>query len=69
MEKGKQTYKLPKGWIWTNVSELFAIIGGGTPTKNNSRYWGGDINWASVKDVKSQFISSTIDKITKEGYS
>jgi type I restriction enzyme S subunit len=68
MEKVKQTYKLPEGWIWTNISELFVVIGGGTPTKNNSRYWGGDINWASVKDVKTQFISSTIDKITKEGF-
>lgn len=48
MEKG-ETYMLPDGWIWTNISELFVIIGGGTPSKNNSRYWGGNINWASVK--------------------
>jgi type I restriction enzyme S subunit len=49
------------------VSELFVIIGGGTPTKNNSRYWGGNINWASVKDIKSQYILTTEDKITTEG--
>jgi type I restriction enzyme S subunit len=67
MEKGKQTNKLPEGWIWTNVSELFVIIGGGTPTKNNSRYWGGNINWASVKDIKSQYLLTTEDKITTEG--
>lgn len=67
MKANKQTYKLPEGWVLTNVSDLFAIIGGGTPTKNNSRYWDGEINWASVKDMKSQYISTTIDKITKEG--
>lgn len=32
------TYKLPKGWIWTNISELFIIFGGGTPAKNHSQY-------------------------------
>lgn len=53
MEKDKQTYKLPEGWILTNLLEMFVIIGGGTPTKNNWRYWSGDINWASVKDGKS----------------
>jgi len=67
MDKEKTTYELPKGWIWTNIPELFTIVGGGTPSKNNSHYWGGNINWASVKDIKSQFLTETIDKITNEG--
>jgi len=67
MERDKSKYKLPEGWIWTNLSELFVIIGGGTPTKNNRSYWGGNINWASVKDIKSQYLTKTEDKITEEG--
>lgn len=67
MEKGKQTYKLPEGWIWSNIQELFIIIGGGTPSKKHNQFWGGTINWASVKDIKSQYLIETIDKITEEG--
>lgn len=67
MDKEKTTYKLPAGWVWASIPDLYTIIGGGTPSKNNSHYWGGNINWASVKDIKSQFLVETIDKITNEG--
>ncbi|KAA5548822.1 restriction endonuclease subunit S [Adhaeribacter rhizoryzae] len=67
MEQKEHLDNLPKGWVWSNISELFIIIGGGTPSKKHARYWGGDIKWASVKDIKSQFITETIDKITNEG--
>lgn len=43
------------------------LVGGGTPSKEVDSYWNGDIPWASVKDFKSDYISSTVDKITKEG--
>ncbi|RDC62371.1 restriction endonuclease subunit S [Adhaeribacter pallidiroseus] len=67
MEQKEQLNNLPKGWVWSNISELFIIIGGGTPSKKHAKYWGGDIKWASVKDIKSQFLTETIDKITNEG--
>jgi type I restriction enzyme S subunit len=45
------------------------IIGGGTPSKEISDYWNGDINWASVKDIKDDmyFLYDTEDKITSDG--
>jgi type I restriction enzyme S subunit len=48
---------------------LEKIIGGGTPSKSNPNYWGGNIPWASVKDMKDgQFnLSETIDRINIEG--
>ena len=54
-------------WSTVKLGELVDIKGGGTPDKNNSEYWGGDIPWASVKDFKSSQISSTIDSITALG--
>ena len=67
MDKEVSTYKLSEGWSLATIPELCIIIGGGTPSKNNSSYWNGDINWASVKDIKSQYLSDTIDKITQDG--
>lgn len=64
-------YEIPTGWKWVAVGAVVnAHIGGGTPSKNNPRYWNGDIFWASVKDIgKSKFVDSTIDTITDDGLS
>lgn len=49
------------------LGELVDIKGGGTPDKSNSKYWNGDIPWASVKDFKKNTIDSTLDSITHLG--
>lgn len=51
----------------TSVGELFDFIGGGTPSKKNPKYWQGEIPWASVKDVKGDYLNNTQDRISKEG--
>jgi type I restriction enzyme S subunit len=40
---------------------------GGTPSKSNPAFWGGDIPWVSPKDMKSSVLTSTQDSITPEG--
>ncbi len=61
--------ELPKQWQWVRLGYLFnSIQSGGTPSKRESKYWSGDIPWASVKDLgKSLYISKTEDYITQEG--
>ena len=49
------------------IGELFDFIGGGTPSKKIPNYWIGNIPWASVKDVKGDFLNDTIDRISLEG--
>jgi type I restriction enzyme S subunit len=48
---------------------LEKIVGGGTPSKSNPDYWGGDIPWASVKDIKvdASVLECTEDFITEAG--
>lgn len=48
---------------------LERIVGGGTPSTSNASYWGGDIPWASVKDIKEGIfvLTGTKDSITEEG--
>lgn len=61
-------WKLPSGWEWVPLGKLCeAIVGGGTPDRGNPRYWGGTIPWASVKDLKSDELTSTQETITPEG--
>lgn len=50
-----------------NLGDVVNFEGGGTPSKANTAYWGGDIPWASVKDVSGTELSSTVDYITEEG--
>jgi type I restriction enzyme S subunit len=62
-------YELPPSWCWVRFGEVvIRHLGGGTPSKSNSSYWGGDILWASVKDVgKGKYLDDTIDRITEAG--
>ncbi|MFZ5760756.1 MAG: restriction endonuclease subunit S [Thermodesulfobacteriota bacterium] len=61
-------YELPQGWEWVRLGDIvLSITGGGTPSKNNPAYWGGDIPWASVKDLNVEaYLESTIDSITEK---
>lgn len=56
-------------WVNCRLGDLtLTITGGGTPSKNNPRYWGGDIPWASVKDLKNlKYLDDTEDHITEDG--
>ena len=49
------------------IGELFDFVGGGTPSKQQPNYWIGDIPWASVKDIKGDYLNDTKDRISKEG--
>lgn len=65
----EKPFELPVGWEWVRLGTLFnSIQSGGTPSKINPAFWGGDIPWASVKDLgSSQYISKTQDYITEAG--
>ncbi|MBL0710519.1 MAG: restriction endonuclease subunit S [Colwellia sp.] len=54
-------------WPLVKLGDLVTIKGGGTPSKKIDKYWNGDIPWASVKDLKSNKISKTVDSITELG--
>jgi type I restriction enzyme S subunit len=49
------------------LGDLVDFVGGGTPRRDRSDYWGGDIPWASVKDLQGQLLETTIESITPEG--
>lgn len=49
------------------IDVLSDIHSGGTPSTEESSYWGGSIKWLSSGETSQRFISDTVDKITEEG--
>jgi len=55
-------------WIEKALGECFEkIVGGGTPSRANSAFWGGTIPWMTVKDFATFNGFSAQERITKEG--
>lgn len=58
------------GYEWVKLSEVARLESGHTPSRKRDDYWGGDIKWLSLKDVKSMngaYLYDTQDKPTQLG--
>jgi type I restriction enzyme, S subunit len=62
---------IPKGWKISTIGESVHIYGGSTPSTKNSAYWeGGDIQWATPKDLsnlQNSVLLQTERRITELG--
>ena len=54
-------------WKTIALGEGTTITGGGTPTRNNTDYYGGTIPWVTPKDMKSWEIHGAQVNITEAG--
>ena len=59
---------VPEGWIPSQIGDIAKFSSGGTPSKKNADYWGGDEPWISGKDLKTHYLASSIDSLTDEGF-
>lgn len=63
--------QIPEGWEVAPVSDLFEIIGGGTPSKKVEEFWTkGEINWFVPSDLtasKTMFMEQSKKRITELG--
>lgn len=61
----------PEGWVVKTVGESFEIVGGGTPSRQEERYWtAGSIQWYSPSDLTgagTMFMEDSGDHITDIG--
>lgn len=46
---------------------LEKIVGGGTPSRSNEKYWNGEIPWVTVKDFATFNPRAAQETITREG--
>lgn len=42
---------VPAGWKVGSILDIATLLSGGTPKTDRPEYWGGNISWASAKDV------------------
>ena len=70
--KTKITKGLPAGWSFVRLEKAFDFTGGGTPSKEVSRYWqDGTINWFTPSDITAAsgiFLDQSGDRCTEEGF-
>jgi type I restriction enzyme S subunit len=62
--------EIPRGWRISSLLEQAELLSGGTPSTSRAEYWGGDILWASAKDVSQSgecFLIATERTITPLG--
>ena len=61
-----ELYSLPDGWKWKKLGELTEVNIGKTPSRSKSEYFLGNKIWLSIRDLKSDYISDSNEKITDE---
>ena len=68
--KDSELGKIPKNWGVKKLEEVGQIIGGGTPASENENYWGGEIQWATPREItklNGRYIEETERTLTKKG--
>ena len=58
---------LPRTWPTTRLEKSGQWLSGGTPSRSESSYWGGDIPWIGSKDVKGFELSGAQEHVTEVG--
>lgn len=51
-------------WEAKAVGDVCSIVGGGTPSRSNAAFYGGEIPWATIRDMKADWIETTEFSIT-----
>ena len=62
----------PEGWIASTMGEEVDVVGGSTPSTKEPAFWGGDIAWATPKDLSAlstPVLHCTERQITDAGLS
>ena len=56
VEREQVGEKLPKGWKWVKLGDVGSFDSGGTPSKDNANYWGGEVPFVTGADITNFHI-------------
>jgi len=60
--------QIPKGWKLKKLYEVCdTITSGGTPSRSNNSFFGGNIPWLKIGDLNDGLIKNSEEKITRAG--
>jgi type I restriction enzyme S subunit len=60
-------FKNEGDWEECSIESVGDVVTGGTPSKEDVDYWGGDFVWATAQDFKNKYIFNSIQKLTQKG--
>jgi len=63
----EESIDIPDSWAWCQIQDITQVQLGGTPSRKESTYWGGEISWISSGEVANNRIRTTREKITVLG--
>ena len=61
-----EPFEVPESWVWTTLGEVGTWQSGGTPSRSNKTYYGGNIPWLKTGDLNDGLISDIPESITEE---
>ena len=65
-----ELWEIPDSWQWSKISELGAVVSGGTPSTKEPAFWGDEVNWITPADLSGyseKFISKGAKSLTQKG--
>ena len=59
-------FEVPSSWEWTTLGQIGTWQSGGTPSRSNKSYYGGNIPWLKTGDLNDGLITEIPENITEE---
>ena len=59
-------FEVPSSWVWTTLGQIGIWQSGGTPSRSNRSYYGGNIPWLKTGDLNDGLITDIPENITEE---
>ena len=59
--------KLPLGWVWATLEDLGQWSSGGTPSRRDSKFYGGKIPWVKTGELHDGSVATVDEYLTAEG--
>ena len=59
-------FEVPDNWVWTTLGYIGVWQAGGTPSRSNKSYYGGNIPWLKTGDLNDGLITNIPESITEE---
>jgi type I restriction enzyme S subunit len=60
----------PDGWRWSKLTDIARLESGHTPSRSRPDWWGGDISWVSLTEIRAldgRWIDETQIKTNADG--
>ena len=60
----------PDGWTWRSLGSLARLESGHTPSRSRPDWWGGDIPWIALPDIRAldgRRVFETLERTNPEG--